>query len=91
MLVQVDILHKTDAYYVMDYDVRLPNRDRLLPSIVFEIQFNPASLTRPGIRMILVSCGLKIVTDSKEGTLPSWGEKDTNCVRDNPPHSGFCV
>ena len=66
MLVQVEILHKTDAYYVMDYDVRLPNRDRLPLQIVFVVQFNLASLTRPGIRMTLVSCGLKIVTGSEK-------------------------
>ena len=67
MLVQVDILHKTNAYYVMDYDVRLPNRDRLPLQIAFEVQFNLASLTRPGIRITLVSCGLKIVTGSEKG------------------------
>ena len=66
MLIQVDILHKTNAYYVMDYDVRLPSRDRLPLQIVFEVQLNLASLTRPGIRIILVSCGLKIVTGSEK-------------------------
>ena len=34
MLVQVDILHKTDAHYVMDYDMRLPNRGKLCQQIV---------------------------------------------------------
>ena len=66
MLVQVDILHKTNAYYVMDYDVRLPSRDRLPLQIVFEVQLNLATLTRPDIRIILVSCGLKIVTGSRK-------------------------
>ena len=55
MLVQVDILHKTDAHYVMDYDMRLPNRGKLPLQIVFNVQLDPASLTRPGIRMTLVS------------------------------------
>ena len=62
MLVQVDILHKTDAHYVMDYDVRLPDRGKLLLQIVFNVQLNLASLTRPGIRVTLVSGGLKMVT-----------------------------
>ena len=62
MLVQVDTLHKTDAYYVMDCDLRLPNRDRLPFPIVFKVQFNLANLTRPGIRVTLVSGGLKMVT-----------------------------
>ena len=66
-------LHITNAYYVMDCDVRLPNQDRLPFSIVFEVQFNLASLTRPGIRIILVSCGLKIVTESKKKDLSNVG------------------
>ena len=66
MLIQVDILHKTNAYYVMDYDVRLPSRDRLPLQIMFGVQLNMATLTRPDIRIILVSCGLKIVTGSRK-------------------------
>ena len=68
MLVQVDTLHKTDAHYVIDYDMRLPNRDRLPFPIVSKVQFNLANLTRPGIRVTLVSGGLKIVTGSKKRT-----------------------
>ena len=76
MLVQVDILHKTNAYYVMDYDVRLPNRGRLPLQIVFNVQLNLATLTRPGIRMILVSCGLKIVTGSEKDHARRRKERD---------------
>ena len=75
MLVQVDTLHKTDAYYVMDCDLRLPNRDRLPFPIVFKVQFNLANLTRPGIRMTLVSGGLKIVTGSKRNVLATKRQK----------------
>ena len=76
MLVQVDILHKTDAHYVMDYDVRLPNRGRLPLQIVFNVQLNLATLTRPGIRMILVSCGLKIVIGSEKDHARRRKERD---------------
>ena len=68
MLVQIDTLHKTSAYYVMDCDMGLPDRGRLPLQIVFNIQLNLASLTRPGIRMTLVLGGLKIVTGSKKRT-----------------------
>ena len=66
MLIQDDILHKTNAYYVMDYDVSLPSRDRLPLQIMFRVQLNLATPTRPDIGIILVSCGLKIVTGSKK-------------------------
>ena len=46
---------KTNAHYVTDYDVRLLNRGKLPLQIVFNVQLDPASLTRPGIRMTLVS------------------------------------
>ena len=59
MLVQVDILHKTNAYYTMDYDVRLPNQGKLPLQIVFNVQLNLASLTQPSIRVTLVSVVLK--------------------------------
>ena len=77
MLVQVDTLHKTDAYYVMDCDLRLPNRDRLPFPIVFKVQFNLANLTRPGIRVTLVSGGLKMVTGLERDHAAheeQWGE-----------------
>ena len=76
MLIQVDILHKTNAYYVMDYDVRLPSRDRLPLQIMFEVQLNLATLTRPDIRIILVSCGLKIVTGSEKAHARRRKERD---------------
>ena len=76
MLVQVDILHETSAYYVMDYDVRLPSRDRLPLQNVFKVQLNLATLTRHGIRIILVSCGLKIVTGSEKDHARRRKERD---------------
>ena len=76
MLIQVDILHKTNAYYVMDYDVRLPSRDRLPLQIMFGVQLNLATLTRPDIRIILVSCGLKIVIGSEKDHAKRRKERD---------------
>ena len=66
MLIQVDILHKTNAYYIMDYGVRLPGRDRLPLQIIYKVQLNLATLTRPDIRIIMVFRGLKIVTGSRK-------------------------
>ena len=59
MLIQVDILHKTNAYYIMDYGVRLPGRDRLSSQPVYNSTAKFDKLTRPDIRISLVSRGLK--------------------------------
>ena len=62
MLIQIDFLHKINTYY----GVRLPGRDRLPLQIIYKVQLNLATLTRPDIRIILVSHGLKIVTGSRK-------------------------
>ena len=46
---------KTNAHCVTDYDAILLNRGKLPLQIAFNVQLDPASLTRPGIRMTLVS------------------------------------
>ena len=66
MLIQVDILHKPKSHYIMDYGVKLSGRDRLPLQIIYKVQLNLATLTRPDIRIILVSRGLKIVTGSRK-------------------------
>ena len=46
---------KTNVHCVTNYDAILLNRGKLPLQIVLNIQLDPASLSRPGIRMTLVS------------------------------------
>ena len=46
---------KTNIHCVTNYDAILLNRGKLPLQIVSNIQIEPASLSRPGIRTILVS------------------------------------
>ena len=46
---------KTNVHCVTNYDVILLNRGKLLLQIVSNVQIETASLSRPGIRTILVS------------------------------------
>ena len=46
---------KTNVHCVTNYDAILLNRGKLPLQIVLNIQLEPASLSRPGIRMTLVS------------------------------------
>ena len=46
---------KTNAHCVTDYDAILLNRGKLLLQIVSNVQIETTSLSRPGIRTILVS------------------------------------
>ena len=46
---------KTNVHCVTNYDAILLNRGKLQLQILLNIQLDPASLSRPGIRMTLVS------------------------------------
>ena len=46
---------KTNVHCVTNYDAILLNRGKLPLQIALNIQLDPASLSRPGIRTILVS------------------------------------
>ena len=90
-LVQISVLHKKSIHIMLQIATWGCLIEADCVSKLLDVQFNLASSTRPGIRVILDVYGLKIVTRSKRRTALEGGRKETDHAWDNPPHSGLCV